>query len=83
MVNSGLCRGDALVPEHPPDLEHLLEAPDHQPLEIQLGGHPQIEVHLECVVVGDERPGQRPARYGMEDGRLHLHEPALFQPAAQ
>ena len=71
-----------LVAEHPGDLEDLLEAADHQPLEVQLGGDPQVQVDVEGVVVGDERPGRGPARDGVEDRRLHLDEAPVLQPAA-
>ena len=75
--------GDALVAEHPSDLEHLLEAAHHQPLEVELGGDAQVEVEVEGVVVGDEGLGQGPAGDGVEDRRLHLHEAPVLQPAAE
>ena len=75
--------GDALVAEHPPDLEHLLEPAHHQPLEVELGGDPQVEVEVEGVVVGDEGLGQGPAGDGVEDRRLHLHEAPVLQPPPQ
>ena len=75
--------GDALVAEHPSDLEHLLEAAHHQPLQVELGGDAQVEVEVEGVVVADEGLGQGPAGDGVEDRRLHLHEAPVLQPAAE
>ncbi len=49
-------RGHAFVAEHPRQLEDALEPADHQPLEVELGSDPQIEVEVEGVVVRDERP---------------------------
>ena len=75
--------GDALVAEHPADLEDLLEAAHHQPLEVELGGDAQVEVEVEGVVVGDEGLGQGPAGDGVEHRRLHLDEAPVLQPAAE
>src|SRR3546814_5746635 len=50
--------GEALVPEHPPDLEHPLEAADREALQVELGRDPQEEVEVERVVVGGERAGR-------------------------
>ena len=52
----------ALVAEDPADLEDLLEAAHHQPLQVQLGRDAQVEVGVEGVVVGDERLGRAPRR---------------------
>ena len=48
---------DALVAEDAADLEDPLEPADDQPLEVQLERDAQVEVDVERVVVGDERPG--------------------------
>ena len=73
---------DALVAEHPPDLEHPLEAADHEPLEVQLGRDAQVQVQVERVVVRDERLGRRAARDRVEHRRLDLDEAAVLEPAA-
>ena len=70
-----------LVAEHPGDLEHPLEAAHGEPLEVQLGGDPQVEVQVECVVVGGERSSQGPTGDGVEHRRLHLHEGPVLQPS--
>ena len=75
--------GDALVAEHPSDLEDLLEPAHHQPLEVELGGDAQVEVEVEGVVVGDEGLGQGAAGDGVEHRRLHLDEAPVLQPAAE
>ena len=41
---------DALVAEVLADLVHLLEPADDQPLQVQLGRDPQVEVGVELVV---------------------------------
>ena len=65
---------DALVAEDAADLEHLLEAADHQPLQVELGGDAQVEVGVEGVVVRHERAGRGPAGDRVQHRRLHLHE---------
>ena len=72
----------ALVAEHPSELEHALEPADHQPLQVQLGGDAQVEVEVEGVVVGGERPGQRPAGDGMQQRGLDLDEAAVLEEPA-
>ncbi len=72
---------DALVAEVLADLVHLLEPADDQPLQVQLGRDPQVEVGVELVRVRDERPRERAAVAGLEHRRLHLDEPALVEPA--
>ena len=70
-----VARRQALVAEHPGDLEHLLEPPHHEPLQVELGRDAQEQIGVERVVMGDEGLGQRPAGDGVEHGRLHLDEP--------
>ena len=72
----------ALVAEHPADLEHPLEAADHEPLQVQLRRDAQEELHVERVVVGGERLGQGAAGDRVEDRRLDLDEAAVLEPAA-
>ena len=55
-------RVDALVAEVLAELVHALEAADDQPLEVELGRDPQVELAVQRVVVGRERPGQRRRR---------------------
>ena len=74
--------GDALVAEVLADLVDALEAADDQALEVQLVGDAQVEVAVERVVVGRERPRQRAAVERLEDRRLDLEEAALVEPAA-
>jgi hypothetical protein len=50
---------DALVAEVLAELVDLVYAPHDQPLQVQLGGDPQVEVPIEGVVVGGERTRQR------------------------
>ena len=48
---------------------------------MQLDGDAEVELHVEGVVVGDERLGQCTAGDGVEDRRLDLDEATLLQPA--
>ena len=72
---------EALVAEDAADLEDLLEATGDQPLEIQLGRHAQVHVHVERVVVRDERLRVRASRQRLQDRRLDFDEAAIFEPA--
>ena len=65
---------DALVAEVLTELVHALEAADDQPLEVQLGGDPQVEVAVERMVVGREGTGQGAAVERLQDRRLDLDE---------
>ena len=68
-----------LVPEVPGDLEDLLESPDHEPFQVELGSDPEEEFLVEEVVVGGERAGVCPAVDRLEDGGLELEEPVVVE----
>ena len=74
---------DALVAEVLADLVDALEAADDQPLEVQLGGDPQVEVAVELVVVRRERAGVGAAVERLQDRRLDLDEAGGVEVAAQ
>jgi len=57
--------------------------PDQQPLEIQLKADPQVEVLVKLVVVGDKRPGRRPAIERLQDRRFDFQKALAIQEAAQ
>ena len=69
----------ALVAELLAHLEHLLHAADDQPLQVQLGGDPEVEIQVVRVDVGLERAGVGAAVDELQDRRLHLGEPAPGQ----
>ena len=73
---------DPLVPEVTVDLEHPFDAADDQPLEVQLGRDPQVELEVEGVVMGDEGPGQRAAGDRLHHRRLDFEEAACRQELA-
>ena len=73
---------DALVAEHPPDLEHPLQPADDEPLEVQLQRDPQVEVDVQGVVVGDERAGRRAALDRLQHRALDLGETQAVQVVA-
>ena len=64
----------ALVTEVPAQLVDALEPADDQPLEVELGRDPQVEVLVELVRARDERVGERAAVARLEDRRLDLDE---------
>src|SRR5262249_54278021 len=64
------------------DLVDALESPDQQALEVELGRDPTIEIHVERVVMGDERLRRRAADQRMEHRRLDLEEVALVEEPA-
>ena len=63
---------DAFVAEAAVDLEDLLEAAHDEPLQVELRCDPQVEVHVQGIVVGDEGPGRGAARDGLHHGGFHL-----------
>ena len=46
--------GEAFITEVTVDLEHLLEAAYHQPLQVQFRRNAQVHVQVQAVVMGDE-----------------------------
>ena len=73
---------DALVAEDPADLVDAVEAAHDQPLEVELRRDAQVEVHVERVVVGHERPRRRAAGDRLHHRRLDLEEAARVEERA-
>jgi hypothetical protein len=72
---------DALVAEVLADLVDALEPADDQPLEVQLGRDPQVEVAVELVVCVTN--GARSAAVArLQDRRLDLDEARAVEVAA-
>ena len=78
-----VARRQALVAEHPADLEDAVHAADDQPLEVQLEGDAQVQRHVERVVVGDERAGVGAAGLDVQHRRLDLDEAPSAERAAE
>ncbi len=72
----------ALVAELAADLEDLLHAAHQQPLEVQLGGDPQVQVHVVGVDVRLERARVGTAVDQLQHRRLDLDEAAGVQRVA-
>ncbi len=70
---------DPLVAEIAVDLVNLFHPADDQALEIELRGHPKVQVEVEGVMVGDERPGQGPAGQRLHHRRLDLDVAAAVE----
>ena len=75
-------RRDALIPEVAVDFKDALQAPHHQPLQVEFRRHAKVEVEVERVVVRRKGPGQRAARQRLHHRRFHLHEVFRFKKAA-
>jgi len=58
--------GDTLVPEVPINFVDTLETTHYQPFQIQLRSNPEVQVHVEGIVMSDKRPGN-----GASGDRLH------------
>ena len=78
-----MLRREPLVAEVLADLVDPLEPPDDAALEVELGRDPQVEVAIEGVVVGDERPRRGAAVERLEDRRLDLDEAVVVERAPQ
>ena len=70
---------DAFVAEVSVDLEHALHAADHEPLQVQLGRHAEVELQVQRVVVGDERARGGAARDHVHHRGLDLDERAVLK----
>ncbi len=75
-------RGDPFVPEVAVDLVDPINAPDDEPLQVELRGDAEVEVQVQRVVVGDEGAGRRAAGDGLHHRRLHLQEAPRVQELA-
>ena len=62
--------GDALISEVSVDLVDPFESADQKPLEVQFGRDAEIQVHVQRVVMGPERPCRCAARNGLHHRRL-------------
>ena len=72
---------DALVAEVLADLVDALETTDDQPLQVELGRDPQVEVGVELVVVRHERMREGAAVARLQHRGLDLDEPVGIQVA--
>ena len=61
------------------ELIDTLEAADDEALEVEFVGDAHVHVHVQRVVVGDERTGRRAARNRLEDRRFHLEAAGLVE----
>lgn len=70
---------NALVSELATDLIHTLQTTDDKHLQIQLWRDTHEQVHIQLVVMGDERLGGRTAGNGVHHGRLDLGEVTVIK----
>ncbi len=74
--------GEAFVSEVPVDLEDPVEAADHQAFQVEFRGDPQVEGHVQGLVVGNEGPGRGAPGNGLHHGGFHLEEAPGFEKLA-
>ncbi|MNS62151.1 hypothetical protein D3C72_952010 [compost metagenome] len=78
-----VARAHPFVAEVAVDLEHTLEAADDQALQVQLGRDAHEHLHVQRIVVRDERLGRGAARDRVQHRRFHFHEAGVGHMAAQ
>ena len=71
--------GDALVPKIAVDLVDALQSSHDEAFQVELRGYAQIELQIESVVVGDERPRESTAGDRLHHRRLDLDIAALVE----
>ena len=74
--------GQAFVAEAAVDLVYLLETTNHQALEIQLRCNTQVQLHIQCIMMGGKRPGDCTSRNALHHRRLDFQEIALVKKVA-
>ena len=70
---------DPFVAEIPAELVHPLQPAHDQALEIQLVRYPQIQAHVQRVVVCDKRSRRGPAVKRLQHRCVHLQKAAVIQ----
>ena len=75
--------GDSLVTEIAIEFEDPVKPADQQAFQKQLRRHPQVEFHVEGIVMRDKRPCRRTARNRLHHRRFHFEEISLFEKAAK
>ena len=69
-----MASGQTLIAEVAIDLKDFLEPPYCKPLEIELGGHSQIHLHIQRVMVRDKGPCSRATCDRVEHWGLDLNK---------
>ncbi len=77
-----VCLVHALVAEILGEFVHPGKAAHDQALEVQLIGDSQVHVHVQRIVVRDERTGSGAAGDGLQDGGFHLQAAGVVEVAA-
>mmetsp|Transcript_91884 Transcript_91884/g.134285 ORF Transcript_91884/g.134285 Transcript_91884/m.134285 type:complete len:259 (+) Transcript_91884:432-1208(+) len=77
-----VARADAFIAEDSPELEHPLESTDHHPLEVQLRGDAQVELHIQRIVVRDKGASIGTPNVTGHHGSLDFDIVAILQIAA-
>ena len=70
---------NALISELATNLVDTLQATDNQHLEVQLRSNTHEQVHVQLIVMGDERLGRRTTGDSVHHGRLDLGEIAVIK----
>ena len=72
-------RVDALVAEIAVDLINAIQSADHKPLQIKLRRNAQVQIHIESIMVCDERPRRGSPQNRMHHRCFHFHVAALVK----
>src|SRR4051812_37695298 len=67
------------VSEHPIKFEDLVETTDDAALEEQFRCYPQVEVYVEGIGMGDERPGRCAPGQRLQHWRLDFEKAAPLE----
>ena len=71
-----VANGDTFVTEVTVNFEHAFEATNHQTLQVQFRRDTQVHVHIQRIMMGDERTGRRAARDHLHHWGFHFHKVA-------
>src|SRR3989338_731966 len=76
-----MAHGNPFVAKVAVELKDALDAPNQEAFEKEFRRHPQVEIQIQRVVVGDKRPGRRASGDGLHHRRLHLQKIPLLKKA--
>ena len=71
-----------LISELSSNLVHSVQTTNHKHLEVKLRSDTQEHVHVQVIVVGDERLGSCATSNGVQHGCLDGNEVAVVEPTA-
>src|SRR5262245_42240716 len=73
---------DTFIAEIAPNFVNAFKPTHNQSLEIEFDGDAQVEVAVQCIVMGDKGAGSSPTIEWLQDRCLDLHKAMFIQVAA-